>query len=192
LRAVHELNDHSADWGIRSHRLRLSDSTFTSSNIPSAFLSPLALTALAPSQPPSMVGPERATALKTWLGYRYDRPAVPEHLVELARDIAKRAQRRGGRTFADGLHDVLMQFDDQTNPPQFDLIAVMCDGTDPEEARLWLTTVGTAVSTKLGVLSGVQVGYRREIPLSVIEDSYAADVTRLSWGDPDGPPSNET
>ncbi|MHB8618236.1 MAG: hypothetical protein ACYDAG_01485 [Chloroflexota bacterium] len=76
----------------------------------------------------------RTAAFKRWLGYRYDRPAVPDHLVALAQQIASRAQRRAGRPFARNLHDVLIQFDDSTNPPRFYLFAVVADGADRDEA----------------------------------------------------------
>jgi hypothetical protein len=40
------------------------------------------------------------------------------------------------------------------------LFAVIVDGTDKEVARRWLTKVGMAVPDRLGVLGGVDAGYR--------------------------------
>lgn len=181
LRQVMVLTD-AANWGIRSHRLCLSETTYTSSEVPAAFISPVALVSLTSAAPPLEIGDQRKSAFKTWLGYRYDRPAVPTHLVPLAQDIAHRAKRRSGRAFATNLHEVLVQFDNTSDPPLFALFAVMCDGTDPSESREWLANVGRSVPPSLGVLSDVEVGYRFETPLSLIEESYAADVSQLSWG----------
>ncbi len=102
----------------------------------------------------------------------------------MAKDIASRARRPSRRGFAVDLHDVLIQFDDQTTPPTFLLFAVIVDGTDKEVARRWLTEVGMAVPDRLGVLGGVDAGYRSETSLELIESSYSADLSGLSWSGP--------
>jgi hypothetical protein len=173
-----------ADWGIRSRRLLISDSTMISAAEAPVHLSPAALSAVSGGGPGSSVDDDRAVALKTWLGFRYDRPAVPDALVPLARDIAVRARRRQGRAFATDLHEVLVQYDDRSTPPRFVLFAVVRDGANRQEARRWLTTIGTAVPPDLGVLGGVDAGYRSETSLELIETSFAADVTQLSWSGP--------
>jgi hypothetical protein len=59
-------------------------------------------------------------ALKTWLGLRYDRPAVPDGgLVPLARRIAKEIRDARPREMQDKIHDVLIEFDDSVAPPHF-------------------------------------------------------------------------
>jgi hypothetical protein len=146
-------------------------------------ISPEALVNIA--TPRQVIAPARAVAFKTWLGRRYDRPAVPDNLVALAKDIAARARRPSQREFAPALHDVLMQFDNQTTPPTFILFAVVADGADKQQARQWLTRVGTAVPDRLGVLGGLDFGYRSETSLELIESSYSADLTGLSWRGPD-------
>ena len=186
LRARFPLADPSAEWGIRSRRLRLSETECAVSDEPPIRLSPAVLVAATEGKPqPEVLAPERVLALKTWLGRRYDRPAVPRHLVALARDIARRAQRHAQRPFAPELHDVLMQFDDQSPLPRFILFAVVRDRGDKEAARGWLTAVGTAVPVDLGVLAAVDAGYRSETSLELVENSYAADLTRLSWPGPE-------
>jgi len=184
LRPVFELTT-PADWGILSRRLLLSDGFYITSDEPPAYVSPAVITAIDPHGPVRAIAPERAVALKTWLGYRYDRPAVPDHLVPLAKEIATRARRRSGRVFATELHDVLIQFDDTSAPPRFLLFAVVRDGADREEARRWLTTVGAAVPFAVGVLAGVEAAYKADTPLDLVESSYPADVTQLSWPGPE-------
>jgi len=52
-------------------------------------------------------------------------------------------------------------------------------------ARRWLTEVGMAVPDRLGVLGGIDAGYRSETSLELIESSYSADLSGLSWPGPD-------
>ncbi|MHB8312458.1 MAG: hypothetical protein ACYDD0_04050 [Candidatus Dormibacteria bacterium] len=185
LRARHPVPDPSAEWGIRSRLLRLNDTECVFGDEPPIHLPPAALVALTDGTPqPGVLTSDRTLALKTWLGYRYDRPAVPPHLVDLARDIAERAQRPSQRHFTPELHDVLMQFDDQSAPPRFVLFAVVRDEADKDAARRWLTEVGAAVPRHLGVLAGLDAGNRSETSLELLETSYAADLTRLSWPGP--------
>lgn len=167
------------EWGIRSRVVRLTETEGVNSDSPPLRISPAALVAV--SRPTDVIAPARAIAFKTWLGRRYDRPAVPDDQVELAKDIAKRAKRPSQRGHAENLHDVLIQFDDRTMPPTFLLFAVIVDGTDREVSRRWLMDVGMAVPDRLGVLGGVDVGYRSETSLELIESSYSADLSALSW-----------
>ncbi len=183
LRARITAEDPDAEWGIRSRVLRLTDTEGVHSDSAPLRISPAALVAVA--RPADVVTPARAIAFKTWLGRRYDRPAVPEDQVALAKDIAARARRPSRRGFAVKLHDVLIQFDDRTTPPTFLLFAVIADGTDKDVARQWLTEVGTAVPDRLGVLGGVDAGYRSETSLELIESAYSADLSGLSWSGPE-------
>lgn len=175
----------NTDWGIRSRTLRLNPTEGVVADDPPVRISPQALLAVVSQRraPPAITS-ERAVALKTWLGRRYDRPAVPEHLVELARDIARRARRPSQRPLAPELHDVLMQFDDNTSPPRYALFAVVSDGGDKNAARSWLTAIAMAVPPTLGALASVDAGYRSETSLELIESSYSADVSQLSWPGP--------
>lgn len=183
LRARITADDPDAEWGIRSRVLRLTESEGVHSDSAPLRISPAALVAMA--RPANVIALARAIAFKTWLGRRYDRPAVPNAQVALARDIAARARRPSRRGFAVELHDMLIQFDDRTTPPTFLLFAVVADGTDKEVARQWLTEVGIAVPDRLGVLGEVDAGYRSETSLELIESAYSADLSGLSWPGPD-------
>lgn len=137
LRARITADDPETEWGIRSRVLRLTETEGVHSATAPLRISPVALVAMA--RPAEVITSARAIAFKTWLGRRYDRPAVPDDQVALAKDIAARARRPSRRGFAVKLHDVLIQFDDRTTPPTFLLFAVIADGTDKEVTRQWLT-----------------------------------------------------
>ena len=88
--------DHPPNnWGIRSSRFLLTESEYVRSASPRPLVSPAVLTALVASgarrrEP----GAARELAFTTWLGRRYDRPAVPPPLVPLANRIAEVVRRR--------------------------------------------------------------------------------------------------
>jgi hypothetical protein len=78
----------SGDWGIRSAILRITSDLAVRSSSPRLHVSPLVLSTHAEKTRHDPIDEGRSIALKTWLGLRYDRPAVPEEFVELARAIA--------------------------------------------------------------------------------------------------------
>lgn len=173
-------DDPPTDWGIRSRRLRLSVREYVDAALPRCLIAPNALV-LASQTRPRALELGRATAFKTWLGRRYDRPAIPDDLVDLARDIAKRCGTKSNRDAAEGVHDVLMQFMTADDPPQAALFAVVHDDADPEAVRAWLGDAASRVRKDLGVIAAIDVGTRSETPLSLIETSYSADLSQLTW-----------
>ncbi|MBI1843416.1 MAG: hypothetical protein HYR89_02200 [Actinobacteria bacterium] len=179
------LEDDTGDWGIRSRKLRVDDQRCVVAEGTPERVSPALLhhVARATREPPLPDG--RSSALKTWLGLRYDRPAVPDHLVSLAQDIARRVRRPGGRDTAAKVHDVLMQFDESTDPPRAALFAVVEHDADREAVRRWLADAAKAVPTDLGVVIQVDVGTKSETSLELIETSYAADASQITWRGPE-------
>jgi hypothetical protein len=173
-------SDPPKDWGIRSRRFLLGEKDYVDASLPRCFISPKALVqAIDPEL--EEIEPGRARAFKTWLGRRYDRPAVPEHLVPIAKEVAARCGTRGGRDVAAGVHDVLMQFDEARNPPRVALFAVVHDDADPDEVRKWLADASTGVRRDLGVVEAIDAGTRAETSLELIETSYSADLSQLTW-----------
>jgi hypothetical protein len=168
------------DWGIRSRRFLLAENDYVDAAQPRCFITPKAL---AHSIDPDLteIEPARARAFKTWLGRRYDRPAVPEHLVPIAKEVASRCGIKGGRETAEGVHDILMQFDDSTNPPQVALFAVIHDEADPNEARKWLADASTRIRKDLGIVAAIDAGTKAETSLELVESSYSADLSQLTW-----------
>lgn len=127
-----------ADWGIRSAKLRLTDHEYTEANAPRLTVAPNVLaTAMESGATRRDVSFHRRQGFTTWLGLRYDRPAVPNHLVPLAQRISREVARPKHREIGARVRDVLMQFDDTDEPVRYSLIAVLDDAADATEVRAW-------------------------------------------------------
>lgn len=172
------------DWGIRSHKCLLDAHHYVNADSPRAYVTPALLSNFEAARKP-LLKPSRALAFTTWLGLRYDRPAVPDHLVPLARDVAKRCGSKSGRPTAQQIHDVLMQFDESTEPPQVSLFAIVTDDADQDAVRRWLADAALRVGSNLGVVAATQVGTKRETSLYLIETSFSADLSKLTWAGED-------
>lgn len=97
LRLVFLERSHT-DWGIRSARFLLTESEYVRSTSPCLLVSaavPRAL--LAGGAGRRNVESACRQAFTTWLGLRYDRPAVPPTLLPLAKRIAEVVTRRRHR-----------------------------------------------------------------------------------------------
>jgi hypothetical protein len=174
------------DWGIRSGRFLLTVGYFVDDHLPRTFIAPAALHHLAQlGTRQTSLEPTRALAFKTWLGLRYDRPAVPPERVDLARAIgeAVRSQRQGGAV----VRDVLMQFG-PGEPPEYALVAIVLEDSDKLVVRKWLADVALRVPADLGTASRLEAVTSKEASLHLLENSYAADVTQITWrrGGPQG------
>ena len=173
------------NWGIRSRRLLLgTPEEYVVSPSPHTLVAAAVLTAAA--QRAGAAGtplPDiRARAFKTWLGYRYDRPAVPDHLLPLAKRIAHEVERKRHRSTGELVRDVLMQFADDSEPIRFTLVAVLEENADEGLVREWLAEIVRSVPQDLGLGDQILAVTTREISLHFLETSYAADVTQLTWG----------
>lgn len=83
------------DWGIRSAKLRLTDDEYAQANAPRLTVAPAVLTAiLEQGAIRRVISDSRRQAFTTWLGLRYDRPAVPNDLVPLAQRISREVASR--------------------------------------------------------------------------------------------------
>lgn len=169
------------DWGIRSRCFLLDEGAYVDADAPRCIVTPALLSAISLGRE-SALSDARSRAFKTWLGRRYDRPAVPEHLVEVAHEIARRCSGGRGRAIGEQVHDVLMQFDDGVQPVRVALFGVIADGADAEAVRVWLADVATRINSDLGVVAAIKVGTRAQTPLYLVETSYAADLSQLTWG----------
>ena len=170
------------DWGIRSAKYRLADNWYLETSSPRATVAPSVLTtALAGGSTRHCLSAGRRLGFTTWLGLRYDRPAVPDHLVPLAQRIGKEVARPKHRTIAARVRDVLMQFDDSGEPVRYSLFAVLDDSADEAEVRSWLARIAQAVPTDLGLADQIEAADASGIAFSTIESSYAADVSLVTW-----------
>lgn len=98
-------DDPPANWGIRDARLLL--------DVTGAHLRSEAAAVRVTPDVVSMAGhatcpvPSFALRLKTWLGLRYDRPAVPQEFVALASDLATRLRKKQHHEDQDRVRDIL-------------------------------------------------------------------------------------
>jgi hypothetical protein len=123
----------------------------------------------------------RSRAFAIWLGLRYDRPALPPELIPLAHSIAEEVRRRQGRVVAARVRDVLMLFDESTEPIRYSLFAVLEEERDEELVREWLAGIASRVPPEMGIGDQFEAATAERISLQLIEQSYAADVTQLTW-----------
>ena len=165
------------DWGIRSRRLRLTQSGFVECDSPRVTVSPSLLNSLSTPEEPIE---ERSRALKTWLGLRYDRPAVPEDFVEIAREVSRLCAARKD-VIRDSVHDVLMRFDASVEGPRLEVFAVVTDDADKDAVRAWLA--GAVVGVKKATIEQIEVATRDEVSLRFIEESYSADLSQITFKD---------
>jgi hypothetical protein len=177
----------SGDWGIRSAALRVTDSLVVEARSCRLLVSPRLLHEHAAGARVT-IDDGRAIALKTWLGLRYDRPAVPEEFVDLARAIAKSVKRQRKHKLEDATHDILMQLQ-PGEPPRFVLYAVVVKhadgGADEGQVAAWLSAVALDIDPTLGVLAAPPIVVdKSRLSLAVLEASYAADLSAITWKRP--------
>ena len=181
LRAVFD-HDPPQDWGIRSSRLRLTDDEYLISHGPRTVVSAALLFALQECGcdriEPSHT---RRLVLARWLGLRYNRPAVPNDLAPLARRIAEEVAIKRRRPTGLVLRDILMQFDESQSPPQFSLYAILEDTIDEERVHKWLSDIALSIPQSLGSPQELRAATTAGISIELLERSYAADVTSLTY-----------
>jgi hypothetical protein len=176
-------------WGIRSSKFLVADGQYLESTSPRVVVAAAVLTALwgsgAPRSEPRL---ERRPALTTWLGLRYDRPAVPPTLLPLAKRIAEEVRRAGTAEIAKRVRDVLIQFDETLHPTRYSLYAVLERLEDRDDVRELLAAVAQRVPVELGIADVIEAAPATGISLHLVETSYAADVSQLTWrGSQPGP-----
>lgn len=174
--------DPPQDWGLRSAKLLLSETHYVQSASPRTHVSAAVLTSLK-SDGITIAIPsfQRRRAFTIWLGKRYDRPAVPPELVPLAKAIAKVVDAKRNRPTGARVRDVLMLFDESVSPPRFSLFAVLENEAEEDDVRTWLAGISLAVPADLGVVDQIEAATARRISLELIETSYSADVTQVTW-----------
>lgn len=173
------------DWGVRSSRFLLTDGMYTVSDSPRAMVTAALLSSVGS---PTMLLPSgRSLAFKKWLGLRYDRPAVPERLVGLAKEVAKCvASAARPSAVAEKVRDVLMQFDESVDPPKYSLFAIVDDddgqrSPNLDEVRDWLAEIALKVPLDLGVADELEAATPSGVSLRLIETSYAAEISQITW-----------
>lgn len=177
--------DPPLDWGIRSAQFLLTETEYVSSTSPRPMVSPALMTTLKMNGCVLRdIAQERHVAFTTWLGLRYNRPAVPPQLLPLAKRISEVVAERRHRTLGQRVRDLLIEFDETSDPPRFSLIAVLLNSADEQDVRAWLAQIAQAIPTQLGVSDRIEAAPATQISLQLVESSFAADVTQLTWRRP--------
>jgi hypothetical protein len=185
LRPVYTENP-PANWGIRSQTLRLDEAgRYLRANSPNIRVTP---EVVAVTEHLDCLDSGSQRRLKTWLGLRYDRPAIPERYSTLSRALAAQLSKRRNRRQGTRVRDVLAQFRDAADgATEYSLVAVVPGGDyaadDPlvTETRRWLAEVIGAVPSDLGVAVDVQAYGDEDVSLGYVESSFSLDLSALSW-----------
>jgi len=177
--------DPPADWGIRNQKFLLNaDGRYLLANAPIVRVTPEVIDA---AEHVDCLDDDHQLRLKTWMGLRYDRPAVPQRHMNLARALAAALSVKKNRTRAERYRDVLAQYWDAEGVTKYTLVAVLSGGPydatsdDIVDARTWLADSVRDVPADLGVAVSLEAYGDDAITLQYLEGSYSVDVSRLSW-----------
>lgn len=179
-------------WGLRSRKLRITNQYYVESSSPRSIISPAALqVSLSTGGFCEAISEGRRMAFKIWLGLRYDRPAVPDHLSTLAKSIGN-ALTRSQNPVSDSVRDVLMEFDDSEEPFKYSIFAIIEDQVSRDSVKAWLAEMTWRIPVELGVPKRVEVETADMFSIALLENSYSADVTQLTWRGSSPDPSGST
>lgn len=179
-------DDPPSEWGIRSNRLKLDGSgAYIRADAPTLHVTP-DVVLLAEHE--TCAHTSSARRLKTWLGLRYDRPAVPETSVDLARDLAERFRKKKNRPAEERAREILATFDEGADGVlEFGLVAVIphreadADPSLVANTRDWLAGVALSVPSSLGLSTSVEAVRDDQVSLAYLEHAYSLDVSSVSW-----------
>lgn len=174
-----------SDWGIRNQRFLLNaDGRYLHANAPVVRVTPEVIDA---AEHVDCLDDDHQLRLKTWMGLRYDRPAVPQRHMNLARALADALSLKKNRTMAERYRDVLAQYWDEDGVTKYTLVAVLPGGPygatsdDVVNGRSWLADSVRDVPADLGVAVSLDAYGDDAITLQYLEGSYSVDVSKLSW-----------
>lgn len=174
-----------SDYGIRSRKLRLSDQYYTESEEPRLHVSPALLMTFLGGREGSL-SEARTLAFKTWLGLRYDRPAVPPEHLPLMRAVVDALSKRKELVLTGSIHDVLVQVS-ANDPPEYVVFIVIEHESVRDDVRAWVAEKLAEIDPAIGILENLQAGTKAQLSLEFLESSYAADLTKITWSKPTGP-----
>ncbi len=170
-------NPGSYAVGIRSEVFVLDATRVVRAQSPRLMIAPSALSGLC-DVPHERLSERRAQLLKLWLGLRYDRPAVPDEYVALARAVAAAVKRHKAEV-AEFVLDILMRLD--PGPPiGVGLYAVANDETRRDHVEDWLQEVAADIPAAVGVVRETQFATVHTVSLWTLQNTYSADVSQLS------------
>lgn len=185
LRPVYR-EDPPEDWGIRGSKFRVDHGgAYLVDSGPAVRVEPDVVLAAKHACPKDPEPPQR---LKTWLGLRYNRPAVPQEYVPLAQDIGRRLKKKSHKQAEERVRDILATFGTAADGTvEFTLTAVVPHDRAAEDRELvertrdWLAAVALAVPAELGLGTDIVAVTDEGVSLAFLETSYSLDVTSVSW-----------
>ncbi len=129
----------------------------------------------------------RKQQLRTWLGKRYDRPALPDEYIAAAKIIGKEVERNRHSAEWPKMRDLLVSYQPPragTTTPIVRLYAIIFDERDRSGIRTFIDGIAATV-TKRDVAAVIEahVATDREVTLQLLENTYAADLSKLSIED---------
>ena len=175
-------------WGILDTKFRLDDEgAYLIDAAPAVRVTP-DVVAAAEHPCHGQHASKDARRLKTWLGLRYNRPAIPQEYVPLAKDLAKRLKKRSHREAEARVRDILATFETAADGTvEFRLTAVIpheqaeADPSLLDDTREWLSKIALAVPEALGMSVDVVAVTDEQVSLAYLETSYSLDVSTVSW-----------
>lgn len=179
--------DPPDNWGIRGSKFRLDDDgAYLVESAPPVRVEPDVVIAAEHACIGAHTGPARR--LKTWLGLRYNRPAVPQEYVALSGELAKQLKKKSHKEAEKRVRDILATFETAIDGKiEFTLTAIVPREREASEPGLvgrtrdWLAQIALAVPERLGLNTDVVACTDAEVSLAFLETSYSLDITTVSW-----------
>ncbi|WP_433164680.1 hypothetical protein [Kribbella sp. CA-247076] len=178
-------------WGIRSQRILLTQVQYLDSQSPRMMLSPRLIAASKDLLHKLCLMPSAARAVKTWLGLRYDRPAVPGIFVDLHMALRSQVTKKSRRKLGFYVRDVMVRYaKNGEGLVTFELFAVLPRSDTPEGAAAavvrdkieeWLADIAKSIPVSLGVASQVLAVPADRASIAFLEEAYAVDASDVSW-----------
>ena len=183
------------NWGVRDGRFRLDEEgAFLVDSAPAVRVEPDVVLIAEHACPAAHTEPARR--LKTWLGLRYNRPAIPQAYVLLANDIAKRLRKKSHKQAEERVRDILGTFSIAADgKTEFTLVAIVPrehGAKNPElltNTQDWLSRIALAVPEHLGLNIDVRALTDDQVSLAFLETSFSLDVSTVSWSNTEAGPT---
>ncbi|WP_327681909.1 hypothetical protein [Streptomyces sp. NBC_00467] len=174
-------DDPPTELGIRSQKFLVdTDGTYVDNNLPRLTVHPNVLAYATHLTCP--VNPRR---FKTWLGLRYDRPAIPQGYVKLSELLVKKAKVKRTRDLAEKVRDLLVTF--RTGPEgqvYFELVGVLSFNAtklEVEKVLDWVSSIALEIPESLGIAELIDARPDTQVSLAFVERSFVLDASSLSW-----------
>jgi hypothetical protein len=184
LRPVSERTPDDRLDGLRSRTVLVTDQLVLRSDSKRLTLSARALNTLKGKREEAL-DEERRVQIKTWLGLRYDRPAIPTPLVPLGRRLKSAFIDDLPATFDGVVRDVWVYFENQHDVRIF-VILVDIQKRRADEVRDWVSDVSATLSDENIIVRERHVEAPDRTPLSVLQTYYGLGLAGLSNDDDRG------